>query len=84
MLYPSYTRPAPRHAVPMALAVDWVYTAVINVLEMPATQVPTGLTTRGLPTGIQVVGRHFQDHRTIAVASALEEALGGSPIPTAV
>jgi Asp-tRNA(Asn)/Glu-tRNA(Gln) amidotransferase A subunit family amidase len=54
-----------------------VYTAIMNVLELPATSVPLGLGARGLPLGVQVVAAHGQDHLTIAVALALEEALGG-------
>lgn len=81
MLYPSYTRPAPRHGHPMALVIDWIYTAVMNVLELPVTQVPMGLTARGVPTGIQVVGIHGHDHVPIAVGMALEEASGGWVFP---
>lgn len=77
MLYPSYTRPAPRHFHPMALVIDWIYTAVMNVLELPVTQVPMGLTARGLPTGVQAVGIHGHDHVPIAVAMALEQSTGG-------
>lgn len=77
LLFPSYTRTAPRHGRPMLTPIDWIYTAVFNVLEMPVTQVPLGLDGQGLPLGIQVVGCHGQDHVTIAVAQALESKLGG-------
>ncbi|MDQ3037329.1 MAG: amidase [Myxococcota bacterium] len=77
MLFPTYTRPAPRHAMPMLTPIDWGYTAIINVVELPSTQVPLGLGTEGLPLGCQVIGRHHQDHRTIAVALELERAFGG-------
>jgi fatty acid amide hydrolase 2 len=52
-------------------------TAIINAMELPATQVPMGLNARGLPLGFQVIGRHGEDHRTIAVALALEGRFGG-------
>jgi fatty acid amide hydrolase 2 len=77
MLYPSHPAVAPRHGVPLLLPFRWVYTAIINVLEMPATQVPLGLDARGLPLGVQVVGPRHADHRTIAVAMELERAFGG-------
>lgn len=77
MLYPSYTRPAPRHHTPLMLPVEWAYTAVLNALELPVTQVPLGLDDRGLPLGVQVVAAHHADHRTIAVALELERAFGG-------
>ena len=43
-------------------------------MELPATQVPLGLDSEGLPMGIQVVAAEGEDHRTIAIAMALEAA----------
>ena len=77
MLFPSHSLPAPRHGLPQLRLIDWVYTAIFNVLEFPVTQVPLGLNAAGLPLGVQVVGNHFRDHVTVAVAQALEEDLGG-------
>lgn len=77
MLYPSYTRPAPRHNQPLYFPVQWVYTAILNVMEVPATQVPLGLGGGGLPLGVQVAARWGHDHVTIAVAEELERAFGG-------
>ena len=77
MLYPSYPTVAPRHHRPLLPPFQWVYTAILNVLELPATQVPLGLGTEGLPLGVQVVGRHGNDHLTIAVAEELERGFGG-------
>jgi fatty acid amide hydrolase 2 len=77
MLFPSYPRVAPRHNVPILQPFYWVYTAVFNALEFPVTQVPLGLTAAGLPLGLQVVARHGNDHLGLAVALALERALGG-------
>jgi fatty acid amide hydrolase 2 len=77
LLYAPHPRPAPRHNVPLLLPVSWVYTAVFNVLELPVTQVPLGLSAAGLPLGVQVAARRGGDHRTIAAAVALERAFGG-------
>jgi fatty acid amide hydrolase 2 len=77
LLYPSYTRTAPRHGRPLLTPIDWVYTAVFNVLELPVTQVPLGLDSAGLPLGVQVAGCHGRDHVTIATAMALEADMGG-------
>jgi fatty acid amide hydrolase 2 len=77
MLYPSYASVAPRHGEPLRWPFRWVYTAIINVMELPSTQVPLGLGSAGLPLGVQVVGRRGNDHLTIAVARELERAFGG-------
>ncbi len=77
MLYPSYSRPAPRHYAPLLHPFDFVYTAIVNVLGFPATQVPLGLNARGLPLGIQVIAPHGRDDLSIAVALHLERVFGG-------
>ncbi len=77
LLLPTFPRPAPRHNRPMLRFYEAGYTGLFNALEMPATQIPCGLDPEGLPTGVQAVGRHGDDAVTIAVAVALEEALGG-------
>ncbi len=81
LLYPPYPTPAPRHRRPLMPPFQWTYTAIFNVLEMPATQVPLGLNAAGLPLGVQVAALPGQDHVTIAVAQRLEEALGGWVAP---
>jgi fatty acid amide hydrolase 2 len=77
MLYPPFWRTAPRHDRALLRPLRFGYTAILNVMELPATQVPCGLSARGLPTGVQVVAGHGGDHKTIAVARVLEQALGG-------
>lgn len=76
ILHPPYSRSAPRHGAPLLRPLDPGFTAIFNVLELPATQVPTGLDSRGLPIGVQVVGARGRDHLCLAVAKALEDELG--------
>jgi len=77
MLYPSYPTVAPPHRRPLFPPFNWVYTAILNVLEFPVTQVPLGLGPHGLPLGVQVAAVPGNDHVTIAVALELERAFGG-------
>ncbi len=81
LLYPSHSSPAPRHNEParqaLRLHMPWAYLGIMNVLELPSTQVPLGLNAEGLPLGVQVISRHANDHITIAVAMELEKAFGG-------
>lgn len=74
LLYPPYPSPAPKHRAPLLRPLAWVYTAVMNAMGLPVTQVPLGLDSQGLPLGVQVVGAPGDDHVTIAVAEALERA----------
>lgn len=77
LLFPPYTRVAPRHNWPMATPFDFAYCGIFNVLGFPVTQVPLGLNAEGLPLGVQVVGAPGNDAKTVAVALALEQAFGG-------
>ena len=77
ILFPSYTRTAPPHGQPLRLPVQWQYTAIINILEVPATQIPLGLNSENLPLGVQVIGGYGQDDLCIAAAEFLEKEFGG-------
>lgn len=77
LLYPSYPTVAPRHLRPLWAPFNWVYTAILNVMELPATQVPLGLGPSSLPLGVQVAAAWGNDHLCIAVAQFLERAFGG-------
>ena len=52
------------------------YTQWFNVLASPAAVVPVGTAPEGLPIGVQVAGRPFEDERVLAVAAAIERAFG--------
>jgi Asp-tRNA(Asn)/Glu-tRNA(Gln) amidotransferase A subunit family amidase len=49
---------------------------VANVLGLPAVTIPMGLTSGGLPVGIQLMGRPFDDELLLEIAIHLEEARG--------
>jgi Asp-tRNA(Asn)/Glu-tRNA(Gln) amidotransferase A subunit family amidase len=52
---------------------DWCALALpANLTGQPATAVPTGLSSDGLPLGLQVMGPRWTDLRTLAVAERLE------------
>ena len=55
-------------------------TAPFDVTGHPATSVPAGLSD-GLPVGLMIVGRHFEDGICLRVARAFENAVGGVPVP---
>jgi len=77
LLCPSARSTPPRQGRDLAALVNVVFTSLFNVLEMPVTQVPLGLGSRGLPLGVQVAATHGNDHLTIAIAMELERLFGG-------
>ncbi|XP_073961529.1 fatty-acid amide hydrolase 2-B [Choristoneura fumiferana] len=76
-LYPTHPTTAPYHNEPLVKPFNFSYTAVINCLGLPATTVPLGLSSEGLPIGIQVVANHNNDRLCLAVAEELDKAFGG-------
>ena len=77
LLIPSARSTPPRQGREFAALRNFDFTPLFNVLEMPVTQVPLGIGSRGLPLGVQVAGAHGNDHLTIAVAMELERLFGG-------
>lgn len=57
------------------------YTQWFNILGNPAAVVPVMRTADGLPVGVQVVGRPFDDRLVLAVAAAIEQDCGGYTPP---
>ena len=55
----------------------WSYTEWFNLLGMPAAVVPVGRSTEGLPIGVQVVGRPWEEELVLALAAAVEKECGG-------
>jgi amidase len=58
-----------------------VNTAPFDVSGHPATSVPAGLSD-GLPVGMMLVGRRFDDATCLRVADAFERLVGGFPAPS--
>ena len=81
MVFPSHPRVAPSHYYPLLRPFAFVYTGILNIAQIPVTQVPLGLNENGLPLGIQIGAAHGKDHLTIAVACELEKAFGGWVMP---
>jgi len=51
------------------------FTALANITGQPAISLPLGLTTDGLPMGVQLAGALFAEGELLAVARQLEHAM---------
>lgn len=51
------------------------YTRPFSLAGVPAISLPCALGPRGRPLGLQLVGRHGDDARLLAIATAIEQAL---------
>jgi Asp-tRNA(Asn)/Glu-tRNA(Gln) amidotransferase A subunit family amidase len=54
----------------------WSYCEWFNLLGFPAVVVPIGRSAAGLPIGVQIVGRPWEEEVVLAVAARLEAARG--------
>jgi Asp-tRNA(Asn)/Glu-tRNA(Gln) amidotransferase A subunit family amidase len=59
----------------------WSYTEWFNLLGNPAAVVPVSHSAKGLPIGVQVVGRPWEEEQVLAVAAALEKECKAWKIP---
>jgi Asp-tRNA(Asn)/Glu-tRNA(Gln) amidotransferase A subunit family amidase len=59
----------------------WSYTEFFNLLGNPAAVVPIAHSSEGLPIGVQIVGRPWQEEQVLAVAGALEKECGAWQVP---
>ncbi|GFT54549.1 fatty-acid amide hydrolase 2-B [Nephila pilipes] len=85
LLLPTQPEPPPHYLMTIPKYPSIGYTSIFNALGYPSTQVPVGLSD-GVPIGIQVISRRFQDHLTIASGVELDKVFGGwiSPCPVSV
>ena len=52
-----------------------------GVVYLPSTVIPVGVTSEGLPVGVQIAGPFLEDRTTLALAGHLERILGGFTRP---
>ncbi len=53
------------------------YSQWFNLLGNPGAVVPVGRSPEGLPIGVQIVGRPWEEEAVLAIAAKIEEACGG-------
>jgi Asp-tRNA(Asn)/Glu-tRNA(Gln) amidotransferase A subunit family amidase len=56
------------------------YSQTFNAFDLPVVVIPVARTPEGLPLGVQIVGRPFEEESVLAAAAIVEEALGVSSV----
>lgn len=69
---------------PLEMYLSDIYTITLNLAGVPGISLPCGLSSNGLPIGIQLIGRHFDEARLLRAARNLEQALGVDFKPSAI
>ena len=69
-------------ADPIEMYLNDVFTVTVNMAGLPGISVPSGLDAQGLPLGLQLIGRPFEEATLFALGAVIEQAAGGfKPVP---
>ncbi len=66
---------------PLAMYLNDVFTVPASMAGMPGMSVPTGIDLKGLPLGLQILGKPFDEETIFKVAHELEKASNFTAIP---
>jgi aspartyl-tRNA(Asn)/glutamyl-tRNA(Gln) amidotransferase subunit A len=61
---------------PLKMYLSDIFTVSVNLAGLPAISLPCGRDQRGLPIGLQLIGKHFGEKDIIRAAYSLEQAIG--------
>jgi aspartyl-tRNA(Asn)/glutamyl-tRNA(Gln) amidotransferase subunit A len=61
---------------PVEMYLNDVFTVTVNMAGLPGIAVPAGLEAQGLPLGLQLIGRPFDEETLFSLATVIEQAAG--------
>ena len=61
-------------ADPVEMYLNDIFTVTVNMAGLPGIAVPAGISTEGLPLGLQVIGRAFDEETLFSVARVIEQS----------
>jgi len=59
---------------PLKMYLSDIFTLSANLAGIPGMSVPCGFSIQGLPIGLQIMGKHFNEEKMIKVAYNFEQA----------
>ena len=66
---------------PIAMYLNDVFTVTVNLAGLPGLSVPAGLDAQGLPLGLQLIGRAFDEETLLKLGAVIETSAGFSAKP---
>ncbi len=63
-------------ADPVKMYLNDIFTVTVNMAGLPGISVPAGLDAKGLPLGLQLIGRPFEEETLFQTAEVIERAAG--------
>ena len=74
---------AKANADPVEMYLNDIFTVTVNMAGLPGISVPAGYSKEGLPLGLQIIGKPFDEAGVLRAGLAIEDAVGRFPIPKA-
>ncbi len=68
-------------ADPVEMYLNDIFTVTVNMAGLPGISVPGGLDEHGLPLGLQLIGRPFDEETLFSTAEVIERAAGRMKLP---
>lgn len=68
---------------PISMYLNDVFTVTVNLAGLPGISVPAGLNSEGLPLGLQLIGKAFDESTLFRAGEVIEKAAGLTPRPQA-
>src|SRR6266849_6186383 len=65
-----------KSADPIEMYLNDVFTVTVNMAGLPGISVPSGLDSQGLPLGLQLIGRPFDEETLFSLGAVIEAAAG--------
>jgi aspartyl-tRNA(Asn)/glutamyl-tRNA(Gln) amidotransferase subunit A len=65
---------------PIEMYLNDVFTVTVNMAGLPGIAVPAGLDAQGLPLGLQLIGKAFDEETLFALGQKIEDAAGSFPV----
>jgi aspartyl-tRNA(Asn)/glutamyl-tRNA(Gln) amidotransferase subunit A len=70
-------------ADPVEMYLNDVFTVTVNMAGLPGISVPAGLSAEGLPLGLQLIGRPFDEETLFTLGETIEQSAGRMRLPEA-
>jgi aspartyl-tRNA(Asn)/glutamyl-tRNA(Gln) amidotransferase subunit A len=62
---------------PVQMYLNDIFTVTVNMAGLPGIAVPAGISKEGLPLGLQLIGKPFDEETLFQTAAAIEQVAGG-------
>jgi aspartyl-tRNA(Asn)/glutamyl-tRNA(Gln) amidotransferase subunit A len=80
---PAFPLGAKGGSDPIAMYLNDIFTVTVNMAGLPGLSVPAGLSREGLPLGLQIIGKPFDEGLVLRAGQVIEDAVGRMPMPAA-